>query len=78
MPVAVIISQGVSGPTAGMGLRSLHWGPGSPQSSLRHLTLPLGRPGILSLSPAEAPPSNQVHSLSETRILETQDQALEH
>ncbi|XDB66582.1 hypothetical protein ABFV05_020198 [Capra hircus] len=45
MPVAVIISQGVSGPTAGMGFSevSSHWGPGSPQSSLRHLTLPLGQ-----------------------------------
>ncbi|XDB66581.1 hypothetical protein ABFV05_020197 [Capra hircus] len=45
MLVAVIISQGVSGPTAGMGFSevSSHWGPGSPQSSLRHLTLPLGQ-----------------------------------
>ena len=57
MPVAVIISQGVSGPTAGMGFSevSSHWGPGSPQSSLRHLTLPLGKTWDSLLSPNEAP-----------------------
>ena len=56
MPVAVIISQGLSGPTAGMGFSevSSHWCPGSPQSSLRHLTLPLVRTGDSLLSPDEA------------------------